>query len=178
MKPRYSSSTTRVWRAAVRGSMLESAGYEVIEAEDGMAAIERYFVDKPDVVMLDLVMKGMYGLEVLAKLRELDPAARVVVVSADVQTSSQRDGARRRRARLSDQAGRARAHAGDGGGGLEGGVIDGADRHPAGRAHRAAEHRLRPRGRVAVAADRAAGAARSAASAIHPIDELTRRCGR
>ena len=68
--------------------MLESEGYEVIEAEDGVVALERYFVDKPDLVLLDLVMHGMYGLEVLTKLRELDPAARVVVVSADVQDSS------------------------------------------------------------------------------------------
>jgi two-component system chemotaxis response regulator CheY len=68
--------------------ILEGAGYEVVEAEDGIAAIERYFVEKPDVVMLDLVMKGMYGLEVLSKLREMDPDARVVVLSADIQTSS------------------------------------------------------------------------------------------
>jgi two-component system chemotaxis response regulator CheY len=68
--------------------ILEGAGYEVVEAEDGMAAIEQYFVEKPDLVMLDLVMKGMYGLDVLGKLREMDPAARVVVLSADIQTSS------------------------------------------------------------------------------------------
>jgi len=68
--------------------ILERAGYLVVEAEDGMSAIEQYFVEKPDVVLLDLVMKGMYGLDVLAKLREMDPAARVVVVSADIQTSS------------------------------------------------------------------------------------------
>jgi two-component system chemotaxis response regulator CheY len=68
--------------------ILESAGYEVVEAEDGMSAIERYFVEKPDVVMLDLVMKGLYGLDVITKLREMDPAARIVVLSADVQTSS------------------------------------------------------------------------------------------
>jgi two-component system chemotaxis response regulator CheY len=68
--------------------ILEGAGYEVVEAEDGMSALERYFVEKPGVVMLDLVMKGMYGLDVLSKLRELDPGARVVVMSADVQTSS------------------------------------------------------------------------------------------
>ena len=68
--------------------ILEGAGYQVVEAEDGMAAIEQYFVEKPDVVMLDLVMKGMYGLEVLSKLREMDPDARVVVLSADIQTSS------------------------------------------------------------------------------------------
>ena len=69
-------------------AILEEAGFEVLEAEDGMAAIERYFVARPDVVLLDLVMRGMYGLDVLAKLRELDPEAKVIVVSADVQTSS------------------------------------------------------------------------------------------
>jgi two-component system chemotaxis response regulator CheY len=62
--------------------------FDVVEAEDGMVALERYFLEKPDVVLLDLVMKGMYGLEVLTKLRELDSSARVIVVSADVQTSS------------------------------------------------------------------------------------------
>ena len=69
-------------------SILESAGHSVAEAEDGVNALERYFLDKPDVVMLDLVMKGMYGLDVLAQLLQIDPQARVIVVSADVQTSS------------------------------------------------------------------------------------------
>jgi len=68
--------------------LLEQAGFEVVEAEDGLSALERFVVDKPDVVLLDLVMKGMYGLDVLEKLRELDPAVRVIVLSADVQTSS------------------------------------------------------------------------------------------
>src|SRR5689334_6631735 len=68
--------------------ILEPAGYEVAEAEDGLTALERYFIEKPDVVLLDLVMKGMYGLDVLTKLRELDEGARVVVVSADIQSSS------------------------------------------------------------------------------------------
>ena len=69
--------------------ILEGAGCDVSEADEGLVALERYAVDKPDVVFLDLVMRGMYGLEVLQKLRELDPAARIIVVSADVQTSSQ-----------------------------------------------------------------------------------------
>jgi len=71
-------------------AMLESDGFEVVEAEDGMVALERYFIEKPDAVLLDLVMKGMYGLDVLTKLRELDATARVIVVSADVQSSSHR----------------------------------------------------------------------------------------
>jgi two-component system, chemotaxis family, chemotaxis protein CheY len=68
--------------------ILESAGYLVAEAEDGMVALERYFLEKPDLVLLDLVMKGMNGLDVLTKLTQLDAAARVIVVSADVQDSS------------------------------------------------------------------------------------------
>lgn len=68
--------------------MLQAAGHEVVEAQDGMAALEMYFAEKPDVVLLDLVMSGMYGLDVLKKLRDLDPQARVVVVSADIQTPS------------------------------------------------------------------------------------------
>jgi two-component system chemotaxis response regulator CheY len=68
--------------------VLEQAGYTVVEAEDGLSALERFALEKPDLVLLDLVMAGMYGLDVLAKLREMDPDARVVVMSADVQTSS------------------------------------------------------------------------------------------
>ncbi len=68
--------------------ILEPAGYTVVEATDGMDALERYFLEKPDVVLLDLLMQGMHGFDVLSKLRELDPAAKVIVVSADIQTSS------------------------------------------------------------------------------------------
>jgi two-component system chemotaxis response regulator CheY len=68
--------------------VLEQAGYTVIEAEDGLSALERFALEKPDLVLLDLVMTGMYGLEVLSKLRELDATARVVIMSADIQTSS------------------------------------------------------------------------------------------
>jgi two-component system chemotaxis response regulator CheY len=68
--------------------VLEDAGYTVVEAEDGLSALERFAIERPDVVLLDLVMKGMYGLDVLEKLREIDSSVRVIVVSADIQTSS------------------------------------------------------------------------------------------
>ena len=68
--------------------ILEPAGYEVVEADDGMAALEVYFLEKPNLVLLDLVMKGMYGLDVLVKLREMDSKALVVVASADIQSST------------------------------------------------------------------------------------------
>ena len=68
--------------------ILESDGHTVLEAASGMAAIEGYFVHTPDLVLLDLTMEDMSGLDVLQKLRELQPDVRVIVVSADVQRST------------------------------------------------------------------------------------------
>ena len=70
--------------------ILEAADYEVVEAEDGMTALEVYFLEKPRLVLLDLVMKGMYGIDVLVKLREMDPQALVVIASADIQSSTRK----------------------------------------------------------------------------------------
>lgn len=68
--------------------ILEPAGHQIIEAADGIAALEHYFLDEPDLVMLDLTMTGMYGIDVLKKLREMDPKACVIVGSADIQSST------------------------------------------------------------------------------------------
>jgi two-component system, chemotaxis family, chemotaxis protein CheY len=65
--------------------ILETLGHEVIEAEDGAAGLELYFLDRPDLVFLDLTMKDMYGLDVLGKIRQIDPEARVIIASADIQ---------------------------------------------------------------------------------------------
>ena len=68
--------------------IVESAGHVVHEAATGMAAIESFFVHRPDLVLLDLTMEDMGGLEVLERLRALDAGARVIVISADVQRST------------------------------------------------------------------------------------------
>jgi two-component system chemotaxis response regulator CheY len=70
--------------------ILEADGYTVVEASDGMSALESYFVEKPDLVLLDLVMVGMYGLEVLEKLREMDAGVKVLIASADIQESTRK----------------------------------------------------------------------------------------
>ena len=68
--------------------ILEPAGYSVEEAKDGSEALERYFLKKPDVVLLDLVMEGLTGLDVLSKLRELDGDVKAVLATADIQDST------------------------------------------------------------------------------------------
>jgi two-component system, chemotaxis family, chemotaxis protein CheY len=68
--------------------LLEQMGHTVEEASDGTQALERYFLNRPDLVILDMVMNGMYGLEVLAKMREMNPEVRVIIATADVQKST------------------------------------------------------------------------------------------
>jgi two-component system chemotaxis response regulator CheY len=59
------------------------AGWEVVaEASNGAEAVKLYQEHRPDLVTMDLVMPVMGGLEALRQIREIDPAARVVVVTA------------------------------------------------------------------------------------------------
>ena len=68
--------------------ILEEAGHQVTDAQDGLTALEQYFLDKPELVLLDVTMRDMDGLEVLKRIRELDSTARVIIVTADVQSST------------------------------------------------------------------------------------------
>lgn len=68
--------------------ILEAGGHQVREVADGMSALEQYTLARPDLVLLDVTMADMNGLEVLQQLRAIDPAARVVMATADVQSST------------------------------------------------------------------------------------------
>lgn len=64
-------------------SLLEKLGHVVVaEAEDGDAAVRFFREYSPDVVFLDLILPGRSGMDILADLRAVDPAARVVVITA------------------------------------------------------------------------------------------------
>ena len=73
----------------VHRGMLEQAGYGVVEAATGIGAIELFALEQPDAVLLDLSMADMNGIDVLRTLRELDRQARVIVVSADIQRTTE-----------------------------------------------------------------------------------------
>lgn len=68
--------------------ILEAGGHRVRDAADGMSALEQYTLDRPDLVLLDVTMTDLNGLEVLRQLRAIDPHAHVVMATADVQSST------------------------------------------------------------------------------------------
>lgn len=69
-------------RHMIKG-ILTGMGCEVVaEAVDGNDACEKYGEVKPDLVTLDLIMPNKGGLDTLKEIREKDPGAKVIVISA------------------------------------------------------------------------------------------------
>ncbi len=64
--------------------MLQPLGFETSEAEDGVVAMEKIEADKPDLILLDLMMPRMDGFEVLRRLRanEETKSIPVIILSA------------------------------------------------------------------------------------------------
>lgn len=67
-------------RTSLKG-VLQDEGYEVHCAENGECALEMIKAEPPDVVMLDIWMPGMDGIETLSKIKELAPRVEVVMIS-------------------------------------------------------------------------------------------------
>jgi DNA-binding NtrC family response regulator len=69
--------------------LLQQAGYEVRTAEDGVEALQRFADSAADVVVTDVNMPKMTGIELLKELRKQDPTLPVIVCTAsgDVATA-------------------------------------------------------------------------------------------
>lgn len=62
-------------------SILEDEGFSVLKAEDGKRGLDLYEKELPDLVILDLWMPEMDGIEVLKKIKRMKKDARVIVIS-------------------------------------------------------------------------------------------------
>ena len=69
----------------VRRLMLEEAGYVVETARHAEQALECFNGSTFDVVVTDYKMPGMNGIELIGRLREVDPNARIVLISGFVE---------------------------------------------------------------------------------------------
>ena len=63
--------------------VLEGEGYEVIEAADGAEGLQRYQAAPTDLVITDLQMPGMDGLELLMALQRMVPTPVLMAISGD-----------------------------------------------------------------------------------------------
>jgi DNA-binding response OmpR family regulator len=66
----------------VVGRYLERAGYRAVIARDGPQALAEFHRDRPDLVVLDLMLPGIDGLEVCRRLRQHAQAVPVIMLSA------------------------------------------------------------------------------------------------
>jgi DNA-binding response OmpR family regulator len=71
-------------------SHLEVAGYQVIEAENGLDALEKARKFEPDVILLDVIMPGLQGFEVLAMLKESPELAKIPVIMMTAETAEEK----------------------------------------------------------------------------------------
>lgn len=65
-------------------STLSSQGYSnFIESENGYEAVEKFDEERPDLVISDIEMKGLNGLEALKKIREIDKNVPVIIMTGN-----------------------------------------------------------------------------------------------
>jgi len=67
---------------------VEAEGHQTIEASNGREGLEMITAHAPDCVLLDLIMPESNGFELLATLQQQQSTTPVIVITADVQTST------------------------------------------------------------------------------------------
>ena len=71
------------FRRFVDSALRRRTGFQVVEASDGLAAVEKTKELKPDLILLDIGLPSLNGLEVARRIREFDPSARILFLSQE-----------------------------------------------------------------------------------------------
>ena len=70
--------------------VLVEGGYAADSAVDGVAAIKRFVEHRPDLILLDIEMPRLRGVETLVVIRELSPETRIIMISGKAEESEAR----------------------------------------------------------------------------------------
>ena len=74
-------------RMMIKNALTKSGYSNFVEAQDGAEAVKKYAEEKPDLVIMDITMPNMDGLQALKKIKEGDASAKVVMCTAMGQES-------------------------------------------------------------------------------------------
>lgn len=74
-------------RMMIKNSLTSNGYTNLVEAQDGKAAVEAYQTEKPDLVIMDITMPNLDGIQALQAIKALDSGAKVVMCSAMGQES-------------------------------------------------------------------------------------------
>lgn len=88
---RRSSDTVRIlvaddfapWRSQVRSFVERETQWEIFEARDGFEAIQKTVELNPDVVLLDITMAGLNGIQAARRICQLSPDCKIVILTHD-----------------------------------------------------------------------------------------------
>ncbi len=61
--------------------MLESGGHSVIEAVDGIEGVKEFKKENPDVIVADIIMPNADGLDVIRRILDIKPEAKIIAIS-------------------------------------------------------------------------------------------------
>jgi DNA-binding NarL/FixJ family response regulator len=74
------------WRSHIRSFLQHKANWKIVfEARDGREAVQKTEELQPDVVLLDVGMPGLSGIEAAKKIRQLSPDSIIVFLSANAE---------------------------------------------------------------------------------------------
>ena len=59
---------------------LKLKGYDVVHVPDGNLAVSRIREEKPDLILLDIILPGINGLDILRELKEADETAEIAII--------------------------------------------------------------------------------------------------
>ena len=75
-------------RKMLKSVLPEGTEFKIEEAVDGEDGINKYAAFKPDITFLDLTMPMKDGFQAIAEIKDADPQAMIVVLTADIQQKS------------------------------------------------------------------------------------------
>src|SRR5579864_168546 len=86
------------WRSQVRSFLQRETEWEIVfEACDGLEAVQKTVELRPDVVLLDISMPGLNGIEAASRIRQLSPDSRIIILTQnaddDLRTAALQAGA-------------------------------------------------------------------------------------